>query len=456
MATEPRPVPTQTPDPILGLGALELRDRIAKGALTAEALTRACLAQIAAREPEVQAWAWLDAEYALEQAAERDRYRRTGRPLGPLHGLPVGIKDIIDTAKVPTENGFEPHKGRTPRDDAWIVAALKRAGAIIMGKTVTTRLAFLTPGKTRNPVNPAHTPGGSSSGSAAAVAAAMVPLAVGTQTGGSLIRPAAYCGVTGLKPTFGSIPRTGITMQSHSLDTVGVFAKGPEDVALIADALFGHDPKDPATSLAPFPRLTDTALSDVPVTPTFAAIQPPGWEECDDQTRAAFTELCTALGEQCFETPLSNAFDEAADQRELINFVEMAKYYYPFEKHGPDHLGPHVTDAMTKGKATPARDYLAALDWPKVLNAALDEIFERCDVILCPATPTPAPEGLESTGSAIFNGLWTFCGTPAVTVPLLEAENGLPIGVQLIGPRGQDGRLLRTARWLVNHLASME
>ncbi len=441
------------PSPLLLLGAVDLRDRLASGAVRAVEYAEACLEQIAAQEPQVQAWAFLDSDHVLAQARALDERRTSGAPIGPLHGLPVGLKDIIDTAGMPTENGTPIDAGRKPTADAWIVARLKAAGAIIMGKTVTTEGAYLNPGKTRNPHNPGHTPGGSSSGSAAAVAAGMVPLAVGTQTGGSVIRPAAYCGVVGVKPTFGAIPRTGVLTQSPFLDTMGVFARDIAGAALLAEVLMGHDPGDRATQPVPTARMLSVATARVPVTPMFAYVHPPAADQAEDQTRLAMQELVEHLGEQCFEVALPNAFDRAEDMRRLINFAEMAKCYYGLERRGRDRMSDVLKAAMDEGKAALARDYIAALDWREVLNAGLEEIFERCDAILTPATTGPAPAGLESTGTAIFNGLWTLCGTPAVTVPLFTAENGLPMGVQLVGRRGDDARLLRTARWLTDHIA---
>lgn len=434
--------------PPVTLGAVELRDRLASGALLAEDLVKACLARIAAREPQVQAWAYVDGEYALAQARKLDAHRAAGRPVGPLHGLPVGLKDIIDTVRIPTENGAALDKGRVPTRDAFVTERLKAAGAVILGKTVTTELAFMHPGKTRNPHDPAHTPGGSSSGSAAAVADGMVPLALGTQTGGSIIRPAAFCGVTGFKPSFGTIPRRGVLTQSPFLDTVGVFAADPEGAALLAEVLYGHDEADPATTLAPHPRLLEMAQAKPPLAPVFALVKPPGWAGADPDLHAAFAELAETLGDQAFEVSLPALFDEAADIRKRINFAEMARCYHRYGRDGMETLGPATRDALHEGNAIMARDYIAALDWRAVLNAALGEIFERCDAILCPAAPGPAPKGLESTGDPIFNGLWSLCGTPAVSLPLLTASNGLPMGVQLVGPVGGDGRLLRTSVWL--------
>jgi Asp-tRNA(Asn)/Glu-tRNA(Gln) amidotransferase A subunit family amidase len=436
---------------MLGLSAVELRDRLAGGALKAVDLAKACLDRIQALEPKIGAWAHLDPDHVMKQAEMADLYRATGRPIGPLHGLPVGIKDIIDTAKIPTENGTAIDSGRIPTEDAFVVARLRAAGAIIMGKTVTTELAYIHPPKTKNPNSTDHTPGGSSSGSAAAVASGMVPLAIGTQTGGSVIRPASFCGVTGFKPTFGAIPRSGILKQSQTLDTVGVFGRGPLDAALIAEVLFGGDPADPATSPTPHPQLLKTASEEAPVRPIFALVKPPGWDDADPEMKEAFAELAEALGEeQCFEVQLPKYFDQAAELRQRINFAEMARNYYTYARAGADKLSSEMQEALQEGSATLAKDYLAALDWPEVYYAGLKEIFAHADVILTPAATGPAPKDLTTTGSAIFNGLWTLVGTPAVTIPVLTSQGGMPMGIQLVGPRGYDGRLLRSARWLWN------
>ncbi|SEO78531.1 Amidase [Salinihabitans flavidus] len=441
-----------TKSDLIALDALTLRDGLATGAISAIDLTDACLDRIAERDEAVRAWAWIDPEFARDQARRLDTYRKSGRPIGPLHGMPVGLKDIIDTAGIPTENGCPIDKGRVPVEDAFVVGRLKQAGAVILGKTVTTELAFMQAGETRNPHDPAHTPGGSSSGSAAAVADGQVPLAIGTQTGGSVIRPASFCGVTGFKASFGAIPRRGVLMQSPTLDTLGVFARTPLDAALIADTLFGFDPADKATAPRPAPHLLEVARNEPPITPTFALIKPPGWKDADPQLHAAFAELAGALGDQVFEAELPSAFDQAAEVRARINFAEMARYYYRYARDGMDRLGPRTREALETGAGIVARDYLAALDWPDVLYAGLEEVLERCDAILCPAAPGPATEGLEFTGDSIFNGVWTLLGTPAVTIPAFTAENGLPMGLQLVGARGQDARLLRNAHWFTRWL----
>ena len=436
------------------LTALESRERLTSGSLRATELVNACLGRIGAREPAVQAWACIDEELALTQARMLDDYRQTGRPLGPLHGLPVGIKDIIDTRDLPTENGNALDAGRRPTEDAWLVARLRAAGAVIPGKTVTAECAYLAPGKTRNPHNPERTPGGSSSGSAAAVASGMVPLAVGTQTGGSVIRPASFCGVVGFKPTFGLIPRRGVLRASRRLDTVGTFARTVEDAALLADALAGHDAADPdSVPMAP-PRLLETALTEPPVTPQLAFIKTPAWSGIEPDCAAGFAELVDALGDQCDEFELPGVFAEGASAHRRIMLAEMAHNLRHYYDRGSEQLAAETRGAIEEGRTVSADAYLSALDWRETLYAGLQEIFERFDAIVTPAAPGEAPVGLGSTGSAAFNVLWSFLGVPAVTLPLLTGANEMPIGVQLIGPRNNDGRLLRTARWLVRSLSA--
>lgn len=434
---------------ILSLSAVELREQLASGAVTALEAAEAYLSQIAKREGEVRAFAWHDAMFVRHQADTMDRHRRSGRPIGPLHGLPVGVKDIIDTKGIPTENGTAQDKGRVPTEDAVVIERLKAAGAIIMGKTVTTELAFMDPSQTRNPHNSAHTPGGSSAGSAAAVASAMVPLAIGTQTGGSVIRPAAYCGVVGYKPTFGLLPRTGVLAQAPSLDTLGVFARTPDDAALLADALAGHDPSDDASLTGPSPAILATARTEPPVPPTLAFVRLPAWDDADEETRSAFDQLAVHLGERVFEAELPTPFVEANLQRWRINVSEMAHLFRRYERQ-PNALGPAVRAALEEGSEVKAIDYLAARDWQRVLSKSIVPIFDRADAILCASAPSAAPRDRGTTGPPIFNGLWTLCGTPAVTLPLLTSTSGMPMGVQLVGARRQDGRLLRTARWLYN------
>ena len=423
------------------LSAIDLRDRLAEGLISASAVADAFIARVEATEPQIGAWAWFDADYVRKQAAALDARRKAGQPIGPLHGVPVGVKDIIDTMRVPTENGAASDAGRVPRRDALLVGRLKAAGALILGKTVTTELAFLHPSNTRNPHDPERTPGGSSSGSAAAVAAGMVPLAVGTQTGGSVIRPASFCGVTGFKPTFDAIPTQGVLPQSPSLDTVGVFARDPRDAALLCDTLMGPTEGDVPL---PAPAILSTVQKGAPLEPVFAVLTPPHADRAHPDTMAAMAELSEALGDRAFPVDLPPVFDQAEEVRRRINLAEMARCYHAYGERGG--LAQVTQDAIDEGNTILARDYISALDWPKVLNAVLDEVFARCDAILCPAAPCPAP-GRETTGDAIFNGLWTLCGVPTATVPILSVDD-MPLGVQLIGARGNDARVLRTAQWL--------
>src|SRR5262245_35271294 len=260
------------------LSATESARRIREGLLTSEELVGACLERIRALEPKVQAWTFLDEAHALSQASAADERRRSGEAVGPLHGVPVGLKDIIDTADMPTENGCALHKGRAPRSDAAVVRMLRAAGAVVLGKTVTTECAYFSPGKTRNPHDLERTPGGSSRGPAAAVAAAMVPLALGSQTNGSVIRPAAFCGVYGFKPTHGLIPRTGVLQLSRTLDHVGLFARSIEDLALLAEQVAGYDEGDPDTRLRARVPFQATAAEAPPIEPGLAFIKTPHWD----------------------------------------------------------------------------------------------------------------------------------------------------------------------------------
>jgi Asp-tRNA(Asn)/Glu-tRNA(Gln) amidotransferase A subunit family amidase len=437
-----------------GLGAVAAARQLQEGKVTAEELTRACLARIEAREAEVQAWAFLDPEHALKQARAADEWRKRGRPLGPLHGLPVGVKDIVDTADMPTENGTVLHAGRRPRQDATLVSLLRAAGAIILGKTVTTELAVYGPNKTRNPHDPERTPGGSSSGSAAAVADGMVPLAIGTQTNGSVIRPAAFCGVYGFKPSHGLIPRTGVLTQSPPLDTVGVMAADLEGLALLAEALMAFDARDPASQPRARPRLLEVLREAPPVPPKLAFVRSPVWDQADEDTRAGFAELVETLGERVEEVPLPAAFDEAIELHATIMHADLAKSFAHEYERGRDKLTSRLREMIERGQEIRAVDYNRAVARIADLNAALAEFFASYDAILTPAAPGEAPRGLGATGSPVFCTIWTLCGTPAVTLPLLTGAAGLPIGVQLVGEKGDDARLLRTARWLIETVRS--
>jgi Asp-tRNA(Asn)/Glu-tRNA(Gln) amidotransferase A subunit family amidase len=432
------------------LSAVEARVRMERGEIRAVEFIEAQLRRIAAKDQAIEAFAFL--EPALPRAAAKgvDEHRASGRPIGALHGLSVGLKDIIDTVDMPTENGTPIDAGRRPGKDATIVRRLREAGAVLMGKTVTTELAYATPGKTRNPHDPERTPGGSSSGSAAAVAAGMVSFAVGTQTFGSVIRPASFCGVVGFKPTHGLIPRTGVRLLSGPLDTVGVFARTVADAAMIADVLAGHDPADADTRLMPPPQLHNIALTEPPVPPDLAFVKSPVWDQAEPETQEGLRELVEALGERCTEVALPEVFEEWLGAHRSLMQAGMARNLDPYYRKAKDKLSPAMRAIIEDGLKVNAVDYLTALDWREALNNGLEQLFDRYDAIVTPAAPGEAPRGLDSTGNPIFNGLWTLCGAPAVTLPLLTGPNGLPVGVQLVGRRGEDARLLRTARWLVS------
>ncbi|PWG62397.1 amidase [Spiribacter halobius] len=443
----------QPADPVT-LTAREAARRIGSGALSSRALVEACLERIAREDESLRAWKFVDPEKALAEADERDQRRKRGLPLGSLHGVPVGIKDIIDVQGMPTTNGTAVDEGRRPEADATLVRRLRQAGAVILGKTVTTELAYYQPADTRNPHDPERTPGGSSSGSAAAVAAHMVPLAVGTQTHGSVIRPAAFCGVVGFKPTYGAIPRTGVLRLAPTLDQVGVFARSIEDAAL-AEVVMGADGSDTDVREYPGP-LTGTTLSEPPVAPDLAFTGSPAWDRAEEGTEAAFDELREALGDRIEAMEMPEVFARARGWLDAVMRAEMARNVGHYVDRYPDQMSDKLRELVEEGRGIRAPDYLAARDMSTVLHEGLRPIFHRFDAIVTPAVPGEAPVGLDTTGDPAFCSLWTFCGLPCLSLPLLTGPNGLPLGVQLVGQRGQDARLLRTARWLVRQLTEGE
>jgi Asp-tRNA(Asn)/Glu-tRNA(Gln) amidotransferase A subunit family amidase len=437
---------------LIELTAIEVAERIANGDLTSEEYTAACLDRIVSVDETVRAFVHLDPEEALRQARALDERRRNGAALGPLHGVPVAIKDIFDTADYPTECGSPLLKDRRPMRDCTAVARLREAGAVIVGKTVTTEFAYFHPGPTRNPHDPERTPGGSSSGSAAAVAAGMVPLAVGSQTNGSVIRPAAFCGVYGCKPTHGTISRHGALMLSQALDHVGVFARTLPDIALILEALAGYDPQDPDTRAVASPAFLETVAAGPPLPPRFAFVRTPVWKRGDADMRAAFEAFVARLGESAQTVDLPEAYAAAWDDQRAIMAVDMAHNLNAVVERGGDASSKTLRDILAEGGTVTAVRYLAARDNAKRYAAGISEIFREFDAIITPATAGVAPKGM-ATGSPMFCTLWTLTGLPALALPLLKAEGDMPLGVQLIGQAGDDARLLRTANWLIESLA---
>jgi Asp-tRNA(Asn)/Glu-tRNA(Gln) amidotransferase A subunit family amidase len=434
------------------LSAVDAHRRLLAGEFSATDYAEALLARIDEVEPQVQAWAHLDRAHVLAQAAAGDEARALGQALGPLFGVPVGVKDIIDTRDLPTEDGCVLHAGRMPQHDAALVRSLRAAGGVLMGKTVTTELATYAPGKTTNPHNAAHTPGGSSSGSAAAVAAGMVPLAIGTQTGGSVIRPASFCGVYGFKPSAGLIPRSGVLTQSPPLDTVGVFGRTLDDVALLAQCLAGHDAQDAMTQPRATPPLLAMAGSDAPLPPTLAWVATPFWDRVAPDAQAAFGELVNLLEGRIAPFALPDSASEATDWHRTVMEADIAGSFEAEYERGREQLSASLRDQIERGRGITAVAYRQALARVPVLLQGFDNVFEHFDALLTPATLGTAPLGLGSTGDPLMCTLWTFLGMPCLSLPLLHGENGLPLGVQLVGKRGDDARLLRTARWLVQQV----
>ncbi len=414
------------------LTAIEATHALARGAITSEALVRACLERVAAREEVVGAWAHLDPDAALREARARDQSPRRG----PLHGLPVGIKDIIDTADMPTAYGSSIYAGYRPAADAACVALLREAGAVILGKTVTTEFAALTPGKTTNPHRPTHIPGGSSSGSAAAVADFMVPAALGSQTIGSTIRPATYCGVVGFKPTYRILSLAGVKSQAESLDTLGLLTRAVDDLLLLSNALLG------------VPQAFDAPTREAP--PRLGLCRSPHWPKAQASTIRVMDEavrLCTAAGASFEEISLSERFDRALDAQWTILSFEFARVLAYERTRHRDRLSERLRTLLDAGMEIPVADYHAALAVLAACRAEIAPVFERVDALLTPAAAGEAPEGLQSQSDLLFQRLWTALHLPAITLPGFRGETGLPVGIQLVGRAGADGLLLSVARW---------
>ena len=439
---------------MIELTATQAAADIARGAMSAEEYTRACLEQIVAAESDVQAFAHLDPEHALKQARALDALKADGQRIGPLHGVPVGIKDIFDTADYPTECGSPILADRRPEADAAAVRKLREAGAVIIGKTVTTEFAYFHPGKTRNPRDLKRTPGGSSSGSAAAVAAGMVPLAIGSQTNGSMVRPAAFCGVFGIKPSHGLISRAGALTLSRKLDHVGAFARSIEDLALILDVLVGQDSVDPDSRPYASPSFRVSAAEAPPIPPSFTLVRTPMWDKADADARSAIEDLAKELGAR--EVDLPEYYRDAWSGLRAIMAADMAHNLGAFVDKGGEVSKP-FRDLIAEGRKVTATEYLAAVRDARRYANGMAYIFEQLsDAIITLSAKGVAPQGIESTGDPVFCTLWTLTGFPSLNLPLLANADGLPIGVQLVGAYGRDERLLRTARALVKQLAEAE
>jgi Asp-tRNA(Asn)/Glu-tRNA(Gln) amidotransferase A subunit family amidase len=432
---------------LYALNLKEAATAIRKGDLSSENITRALLDRIRAQDARVQAFQWIDFTRALDLACQADEKRKSGALLGPLHGIGIGIKDIVETQGIPTTMGSAIYEDFVPKRSATVVRRLEAAGAFVLGKTVTSEFAYFSPGKTRNPWNPAHTPGGSSSGSAAAVAMGFVPAAIGTQTNGSVIRPAAFCGVVGYKPTAGLIPLDGIHPFSPSLDQVGVFTRSVPDAAFLAKLLENNGP-DPAAG-----RITGIIPDDVlPMTspPRLAAVRSPVWHLADPSTQDHFLALLKRLraaGATVEELELPRAFERAHAVHRTIMVTEGAKGFAELQRHQRRRISRRLNELIDEGLGIAPSALARDLAKKDQLAGNMDIFLSGFDAAITPPATGQAPADLTQTGDPAFCTIWSLCGVPAMTIPAGQGPLGLPLGLQLISPRFTDGRLLSIAHW---------
>jgi Asp-tRNA(Asn)/Glu-tRNA(Gln) amidotransferase A subunit family amidase len=406
------------------------------------------LERIARHEETVQAFQWIDPARALDLARQADRRLRSGETLGPVHGIPVGIKDIVETRGVPTGMGSPLFDGYVPTSSATLIRRVEAAGAFVLGKTVTTEFAYFTPGKTRNPWNPAHTPGGSSSGSAAAVAMGFLPGAVGTQTNGSVIRPAAFCGVVGYKPTAGLISLTGVHPFSPSLDQPGVFTRSVADAAVLAAALTEKADDAPATAAPEGAIAPEVAPMDRP--PRLAAVRSPVWRQADPQAQAHFLDCVARLraaGAEVQERELPPSFEGAHAVHRTIMYGEGARVFAELQRRDRERLSARLNALIDEGLGIADSALARGLEQKGQLAQELDAFLRAFDGIVTLPAPGEAPPDLTQTGDPAFCTIWSLCGVPAVTIPTGRGPHGLPLGLQVVGPRSSDGRTLSVALW---------
>jgi len=433
---------------IFSLKAEELSLKIKDAQLTSVEICEKYIERINKFEKHVKAWAHFDKKLLLEKAAEADEYRRSGKPTGPLHGIPVAVKDIVGTLDMPTECGTVIRKGKSYSQNAEIVDLLLAAGAIVMGKTATAELAYLHPPKTTNPHDHSRTPGGSSSGSAAVVASFMAPLSIGSQTGGSIIRPASYCGVVGYKPTYGLISRNGVLKTSEKLDHIGVFGRSVEDVALLSKVLIKKDNFDSATiHYSTKNMLTETKKGPL-FEPKFIFYKTDYWKNIEKKSREAFEYFIKSFKKniEVFDTP--SYFKDIHKYHQIMYETDLANNFGLYYKKYKKKLSKPMQDAIVKGNKHSAKEYAEALDFMKRSYESYEEVFEDYHGVLSPSSPGVAPKSLKSTGSAEFNKVWSYLGTPCISLPLLQGEANMPLGVQLTGAKYDDHRFLGIANWL--------
>lgn len=403
----------------------------------------------------LHAFVSLDAQAIQQQCMSLQHQKKSGQALGPLFGVPVAVKDIVATMDYPTACGSPLYEGRYADLDATIVHRLRQQGAVIYGKTVTTEFATFHPGPTRNPHDLDRTPGGSSSGSAAAVAAGLVPVALGSQTNGSVIRPASFCGVYGFKPSMGELPRTGVWEQSPSLDQMGLFARSIEDLARVGQWMAGDDQQDGASRGRGLRQWHREAMSQPAKPPKFAFMRTPWWEQMDADAQQACTQFVEQMGGMVAWVDMPSGFERVLQWHSLVNEAELANALYFEYLHHKEALSPALQARIDQAQAISAQDYLFAKSRMSYVTSAFDAFFEQYDAILTPAALGAAPMGLAATGNPIMQTLWTFAGLPVVSLPLLSVQDGLPLGVQAIGPYLGDGKLLRACRCLADAHGSL-
>ena len=433
---------------IFSLSTNELVSKMKEGQISSIEVCKAYIERIKKFEKDVKAWSFLDKKILLEKAEEADDYRKSGKPLGALHGLPVAVKDIFGTYDMPTECGTVFRRKKSASQDSEVVNLLKNAGAIIMGKTVTAELAYIHPGKTTNPHDYSRTPGGSSSGSAAVIAAQMAPLSVGSQTGGSIIRPASYCGVVGYKPSYGLISRNGALKTSEKLDTIGVFGKSVEAVALLAKVLIKKDLYDPSTVHFAADEILEASQKDPHFEPKFIFYKTDKWKNIDKESKNAFEFFIKKFKKNIEVFDVPGYFKDIPKHHQIIHETDLANNFQAYYKKDKKKLSKEMRDAIERGLKHSAYDYANAIDFMEQSYQSYKEVFEDYHGVITPSASGVADKGLKSTGSADFQKIWTFMGLPTISLPLLTGESDLPLGVQLIGNKLDDIRFLSTANWL--------
>ncbi len=430
------------------LTAAEAARAIARRELTAVELAEACLNRIEALDERLLAWVYVDRDTVLADARQADVAVAEGRPLGPLHGVPIGLKDIYYTAGIPTKAGSEVYKDFVPDYDATSLTLLRKAGALMLGKAVTTEFACLDPSPTFNPWNPAHTPGGSSSGSAVAVASRMCPAALGSQTVGSVLRPAAYNGVVGFKPTFGRVSRYGVVPVSWNLDTVGWLVRTVEDAALLLQVMAGPDVSDPVSSREPVGDYLSAIAEPTP--PRIGLLRRYFYEGSDTESRRhldAVAEQLAEAGAEIEEIPLEESIESAYVDQRLIMAVEAAAFHEPMYRRQAEDYQPKLRAMLAEGLEVDGIEYSRALERRRQFTTDMEEAARQCDVLLTPGAPSPPQADRTNTGDPAFQGPWTSCGFPAIALPSGLAESGVPLGIQMVASPFAEARLLSAAAW---------